>query len=156
MPYDEEKAIAYAHKWAYGRNPRWGNFDAMGGDCTNFISQCLYAGCEVMNHHPTLGWYYYSLSRRSPAWTGVEFFYEFLTRNKGGGPYGEEGQLSQAQPGDVIQLSFDGQTFAHTLLVVAITEDILLAAHTYDSDNRPLASYSYAAARLIRILGARG
>lgn len=42
--YDREKAVAYAHKWAYGRNPAYADFSAMGGDCTNFLSQCLHAG----------------------------------------------------------------------------------------------------------------
>ena len=43
-PYDREAAVAYAHRWAFGRNPAYSNFDGMGGDCTNFASQCLYAG----------------------------------------------------------------------------------------------------------------
>ncbi len=28
--YDREKAVAYAHKWAYGRNPAYGDFSEMG------------------------------------------------------------------------------------------------------------------------------
>lgn len=42
--YNREKAVAYAHRWAYGFNPAYGNFTDMGGDCTNFLSQCLHAG----------------------------------------------------------------------------------------------------------------
>ena len=38
--YDRGKAVAYAHKWAFGRNPAYYNFDKIGGDCTNFTSQC--------------------------------------------------------------------------------------------------------------------
>ena len=40
---DAEKAVRYAGKWAYGRNPAYFDFDGLGGDCTNFISQCIYA-----------------------------------------------------------------------------------------------------------------
>ena len=43
-PYDRQAAVAYAHRWAYLRNPAFYNFDKLGGDCTNFASQCLYAG----------------------------------------------------------------------------------------------------------------
>ena len=49
--YNREKAIVYAQKWAYARNPNYYNFDHVGGDCTSFISQCLYAGTGVMNYN---------------------------------------------------------------------------------------------------------
>ena len=158
--YDREKAIAYAHTWAFGRNPRYFDFSALGGDCTNFTSQALYAGAGVMNPKPILGWYYYSANNRAPAWTGVQYLYNFLTTNKGAGPYGAELPLQQAMPGDVIQLSRDGVRFSHSLLIVRIgepvsPENILIATHTLDSDNRPLSSYVYHSRRLIHIIDAR-
>ena len=36
-----EKELDYAQKWALSRNPAYYNFDDIGGDCTNFVSQCL-------------------------------------------------------------------------------------------------------------------
>ena len=72
MEYNREAAVAYARRWAFSRNPAYYNFDALGGDCTNFASQCLFAGCGVMNYTPDLGWFYNSLNSRSAAWTGVE------------------------------------------------------------------------------------
>jgi len=35
LPYNRVKAVEYAHKWAFGRNPKYFNFDKLGGDCTN-------------------------------------------------------------------------------------------------------------------------
>lgn len=61
MEYDRTAAVEYAHNWAYLRNPAYGKFDEMGGDCTNFVSQCLYAGCGVMNEQPDTGWYYHGM-----------------------------------------------------------------------------------------------
>ena len=87
--YEREKAVQYAKKWAYGRNPEYFNFDPIGGDCTNFISQCIFAGSKTMNYKSN-GWYYKNGNDKSPSWTGVEFLYNFLTQNKGVGPYGEE------------------------------------------------------------------
>ena len=49
--YDRISAINYAHKWALSRNPRYYNFDAVGGDCTSFISQFLFAGSQKMNYN---------------------------------------------------------------------------------------------------------
>ncbi|MDR1663574.1 MAG: amidase domain-containing protein [Clostridiales bacterium] len=156
MAYDRNKATAYAHKWAMSRNENYYDFSRIGGDCTNFISQCLYAGCGVMNYTRDTGWYYNAVNSRSPSWAGVEFLYNFLTENKGGGPYGSEQPLRKAELGDIIQLSFDGKVFRHSLLVVETTPQILISTHSYDNDNRALKTYIYQKARLIHIDGSRG
>ena len=48
LPYNRKNVIEYAGKWAYGRNPQYYNFDNVGGDCTSFASQCIYAGSKIM------------------------------------------------------------------------------------------------------------
>lgn len=156
MDYHRENAVAYAHAWAFKRNPRYYCFDAIGGDCTSFISQCLFAGCGVMNYARDTGWYYRFVNDRAPAWAGVEFLYRFLVSNKKTGPYGEVLPLPYTQPGDIIQLSFNGEKFAHSLFVVGVTDDdILIATHTDDSDNRALNTYRYQKCRLLHITGVR-
>lgn len=158
-PYDREAAVAYAHRWAYHRNPDFYNFDALGGDCTNFASQCLYAGSGVMNYTPTFGWYYNSQYSRAPAWTGVPFFYNFLTRKKESpGPVGAEVSIAEVRPGDFAQISFAGGIFSHNPVVVvvdgpALPENILVAAHSDDADYRPLSTYPAQAVRFLHILG---
>lgn len=159
VDYNREAAVLYAHEWAYGRNPRFYDYENLGGDCTNFASQCLYAGGGVMNYTPELGWYYIDANQKAPAWTGVIFFYNFLTRSRSGvGPVGREVPMQEIQPGDFIQLSFDGKDFQHTPIVVQSDhpqspDDILLAAHSFDADNRPLSTYQYQAARFLHIDG---
>lgn len=160
-PYDRAAAVAYAHRWAYSRNPDYYNFDEIGGDCTSFASQCLYAGAGVMNFTPTFGWYYRNIRDRAPAWTGVPYFYNFLTRTAASrGPFAVQAPLEQAQPGDFVQLRFASDApFTHTPVVVAVLgqtpQEILVAAHSLDSDFRPLSTYPYEALRLIHILGVR-
>jgi len=161
LPYDRERAVAYAHRWAFLRNPRYGVFDEIGGDCTNFISQCLYAGCRQMNPTPRTGWYYESMLKRTPSWTSVFFLHRFLIENRGLGPYAMRAPLEEAKPGDVIQLAFVENRFTHSLLVVQVPDpmdvgSILITCHTIDSDNRPLRTYPFQEARLLSILGARG
>jgi hypothetical protein len=161
IAYDRAAAVAYAHRWAYGRNPAYANFDAMGGDCTNFASQCLYAGSGVMDFLATFGWYYRSLNDRSPSWTGVPFFYDYLVRTRTSpGPVGEDAPLSRCQPGDFVQLRFGGERFGHTPVIVATGQvpdlhNTLVAAHTFDTDYRPLDSYSFQALRCIHITQVR-
>jgi len=159
MPYRRGAAVAYAHYWAYRRNSRYYDYADIGGDCTNFASQCLYAASRIMNFTPTYGWYYISPNEKAPAWTGVEYLYRFLTRQENSvGPLAEETTLSLLEPGDILQLSFDSERFTHTLVVVNARgagdpEDILLAAHSQDADNRPLSTYDYRAARALHIVG---
>jgi hypothetical protein len=156
MAYDRGRAVAYAHRWAMGRNKAYFDFTGMGGDCANFISQCLYAGCGVMNYTQGAGWYYNSVNSRSPSWSGVQPLYDFLTTNKKNGPYGSEMPFPNAEKGDVVQLSFDGKVFRHSLLVVGTEPGILISTHTYDCDSRALLTYDFLRARLIHIEGARG
>ena len=157
--YNRQAAIVYAKQWAFSRNPKYYAFDKIGGDCTNFASQCIFAGCGIMNFTPTYGWYYINANQKAPAWTGVEYLWNFLTRKVFSvGPAGEPCALEELLPGDLIQLSFKGEGFQHSPVVVAVgspvsTENILVAAHSYDADNRPLATYEYQQARFLHITG---
>jgi len=157
MAYNPEQAVEYAHQWAFRRNPRFLDFSNFGGDCTNFISQCLLAGGAEMNYTKNTGWYYNSANDRAPAWTGVSFLYNFLINNKGKGPQAKKAPISEAEIGDIIQLSFDGVSYSHSLIVVAAgapaePNSILIATHTDDSDYRPLSSYILAMEmRLLKI-----
>ena len=154
-PLNITEEIAYARKWAYLRNPEFYNFEDIGGDCTNFVSQCLYAGGATMNFTPDTGWYYISVEDRAAAWTGVEYFYRFVVNNKGVGPYGYETELEDIKVGDVIQLGRD-EGFYHTMLVVAIVEgEPYITAHSYDAFTRPISSYNYSRLRCIHISGSR-
>ena len=160
-PYDRKKALAYAHQWAYAYNSLYYNFAEIGGDCTNFASQCLYAGSGVMNYTHLFGWYYRSLNDRAPAWTGVAPFFQFLTRNESSvGPYGHQTTIDRLEPGDFIQLKFSTADYGHTLIVTqigfpTIPSNILIAAHSDNADNRPLSSYYYQGYRPIHIEGVR-
>ncbi len=155
-PYQRDRAVTYAKKYAFGQNPIFGNFRGIGGNCTNFVSQCIYAGACVMNYKPTFGWYYISLDDRSPSWTGVEFFYNFMTSNSDIGPYGRDSARDEMEIGDVIQLAKNDGGYYHTLLVVGFEgEDILVAAQTDDAYARPLSTYTYDYSRYIKILGVR-
>ena len=154
--YEREKAVLYAEKYAFSQNPLFGDFREIGGNCTNFVSQCVYAGCCVMNYTNTFGWYYISLNERAPAWTGVEFFCNFMTGNEGIGPFGRIAEREECEIGDVIQLGNETDGYYHTLLIVGFDGDeILIAAQTNDAFARPLSSYDYGFARFIKILGVR-
>lgn len=149
--YNREAAVQYAEKWAKARNPRYYNFDKIGGNCTNFISQCLHAGGGAMNFTKDTGWYYINQNNRAAAWTSVNHLHRFLTTNKGIGPRGEVVPLHKVKLADVIQLSFNGVIFSHSLIVTEVWPIILVAANSNDVFNEPLNNYMYKNLRVITI-----
>ena len=155
IPYDRAAAVDYARRWALGRNPAYYDFQALGGDCTNFASQCLFAGAGIMNYTPVTGWYYRSVSDRTAAWTGVEYLYAFLTGNRSVGPYAHVVPPAAAQPGDIVQLGTWTGDFYHSPVITAVAPVILVAAHTFDALDRPLSTYRYDTARFLHIDGVR-
>ena len=159
IAYNRELAVAYAHKWAFERNPRYHDFGGRpGGDCANFASQCIFEGIGVMNYDPLCGWYHKSPDDRSPSWSGVRFLYDFLTGNKAHGPCAAETGPGAVLPGDIIQIAAWMPDYHHTLIVVESSgspESILVAAHSYDSDYRSLQSYNIKRIRFLHILGGR-
>lgn len=158
--YDREKVLDYARRWALSRNPEYYDFSSIGGDCTNFASQCVYAGCGVMNYTPEVGWYYISVDDRSPSWTGASFFYNFMTENNGVGPFGVETALENCLPGDIIQLENERGEYYHTLVLTSIRTGLFrrryyVSAHSIDAYERSLSAYNFASLRCVHILGAR-
>lgn len=153
--FNRQNVITYAHKWAMARNPAYYSFDKIGGDCTNFVSQAIFAGCGKMNYEKMFGWYYIDLNERSPSWTGVGFLYKFLLNNKSSGPYGAEADCDSVEVGDIVQLDF-GAGFAHSAVIVyKKDQEIRVAAHSFDCDNKLLSDYSYSNVRFIHIEGVR-
>lgn len=160
IDYDRDAAVDYALKWAFMRNPRFYDFEDIGGDCTNYVSQCLYAGCGVMNYSNMNGWYYINSDDRAPSWTGVKFLQEFLLTNEGAGVYGTVSPLEALVPGDIIQFQNSEGRFYHSLFVSyvvqpALPQNIFVCAHSYDARDRRLSTYGYFNALGIHILGAR-
>ena len=144
IEYNRSTAVEYAKKWAFERNPGYYDFDGIGGDCTNFASQCLYAGSGVMNYTRDVGWYYISANDRAAAWSGAQYFHNFITANSGVGPVAVNSDISNLQLGDFIQLH-NGTEFYHTLMITGFSgSEPLIAAHTRDAYMTPLSLYTYA------------
>ncbi len=155
--YDRLSATMYAKKWWNKRNPKFYNFDELGGDCTNFVSQCLYAGGVQMDFSP-LGWYYNSLNSRSPAFSGVEQLFNYCVSNKKDvGPRGKPVTIDELEVGDIVQLCQRKPVFNHCLLITKIEktptlETIFVTCHTNDAHDKALSDYFFTKIRFLKIL----
>lgn len=116
-----------------------------------------------MNFTFDFGWYYLSQNDRAPAWSSVEYLYDFLTgnpsfmtRNGGVGPFGIEVDSTRAIEGDVVQLADETGDFYHTLLITGFSNgETLVSAHTNDALDKPLTQYNFSALRYIHIESVR-
>lgn len=155
IPYDRNATVAYARRWALDRNPMFYDFTEIGGDCTNFVSQCVYAGSGTMNFTPVMGWYYRSSYDRTASWTGVEYLHNFLVNNLSIGPFARVVSEEEVLPGDIVQFGTMAGSFYHTPIITQVYPIILVAAHSDDALDRPLMSYNYERVRFIHINGVR-
>src|SRR5450759_2910561 len=66
--YNGAAAAAYADAYWQNYNAAWPSFANSGGDCTNFVSQALYAGGIVMRTSPSYSgnasWYMLKIKHR--------------------------------------------------------------------------------------------
>ena len=161
IPYNREKAVEYARKWALLRNPLFVDFTGRGGNCTNFVSQSLLAGAPVMDFTPTFGWYYRSIDDRAPSWSSVEALYDFLTKDNdfsgliGQGPFAVLASSPEdISIGDVVQLANSSGDFYHSLIISGFEDgDILVCAQSDNALDRPLSTYNFASMRILHVIG---
>lgn len=158
--YDRVKALEYADRWALKRNPEYLDYSNLGGDCTNFCSQALFAGGCRMNFEQ-YGWFYINGNVKSPSWTGVTYLYKFLIDNNDTGPFGVEVNVKDLMIGDIIQINFENdKVFNHSVLVVEIgtpkdISNIFISTHTDDRQRYSLINYNWTNIRFLHILGHR-
>lgn len=154
--YNRTLAVDYAKKWALSHNPNYFYFDGIGGDCTNFVSQCLLAGGGVMNFDKYHGWFYVNQAVRSPSWASVNYLRRFLSDKTLKGPLAEIKAVEKLEIGDIIQLRQNVLDFNHSLIVSKIEDKkIYVCAHSVASLDRPLSSYEFEEAVGLHILGTR-
>jgi hypothetical protein len=141
--YDRNKVRAYADTWWNSFNPNYLFFEH--DDCTNFVSQCLFAGNAPMNYtgKRELGWWYQGKSGNrelwSFSWAVADSLSRFLT---GGAKSWHAEKVDSPQNlaiGDVISYDWDGNGhYQHSAIVTEMDANgmPLVSAHTNNSKNR--------------------
>lgn len=146
--YNTRDAVLYAFRYATSPNKDYYDFTNNGGDCTNFVSQCLYAG-GIKQHIGTAltdtCWFYKTSKNRSSSWTGAKQFKNYITNSKSKINMVPT-NFSNVFTGDVIQLVNKSGVPYHTLFVNGISytdgkKDVLVCAHTANRRNVALSVY---------------
>lgn len=144
--YSIDNAIGYARKYALSYNNQYKDFSNSGGDCSNFVSQCVHAGGIPLS----LTWRPYFTS-----WIRVNELYYYLLR-KGLGNKSQS--IMDCKPGSIIQFFSESKGFySHSGIITEIlsTEDCLYCCHTFDKLDYPLSEiypYIYKKIRILNII----
>lgn len=173
--YDAEAALKYAMSWVdpvevLRNDNEFGVYDSYGGNCNNYISQCLNAGGIPMDYSGDINtqWKWFgeevdldeSESGRSPAWAGVEEFYTYASENDGYGLAATvDDNVYSGTVGDILQYGQEDEWLHSVIITDVITDsdgnmvDYLINSNTTDRINYPASAYGYSELRLIKILG---
>lgn len=138
--YDRVRALRYSELWWNGWNPVYPKLE---DDCTNFISQCLFAGRIPMTHTQSRaeGWWYKFTDGKktenwSYSWSTSHALYLYLVNRLGAKRVSSARDL---KVGDLVFYDWGGQgTFHHTAFVADFDNrgDPLVNAHTDASWHR--------------------
>lgn len=145
--YNRTAAVNYANTWKNGINP---NYWQESQDCTNFVSQSVYAGTNQVMSTPNdyyNKWYFDSYTKTgSYPWINVGGFYNFLTTNTGRGPvgYNSGSYMCYLGGGDVVVMQYTSGGWRHAVLVTSLTG----SCHDYTkiqvASHSPFGSYNLA------------
>lgn len=113
--YSINKAVAYANEYALDKNEDYSWWGDRGGDCANFVSQCLYAGGFPL----TKKWH-----KDTSAWIGQNELRNYLTTIKAGKLI-EDPKDSDIAVGNPIWYNWDGEgkRTNHVTICVGTNED---------------------------------
>ena len=165
--YSRAAAVNYAVKYALKPNPAYRYFQLnqnVGGDCANFISQCLLAGGAPMIHNSSNPWWYNNKSTSntnddswSVSWAVAHSLYWFLRINEESKRPGAKGlevdNIQLVEPGDLVFFEDDKGVKFHSAIVTSISNGVpLISHHSFEALNIPYySSWPAAKQRFLRI-----
>lgn len=143
IPYRREAAVAYAERWWNEPNPAYHTFEV---NCTNYVSQCIFAGGAPMNYtgKRESGWWYKGRVNGqelwSYSWAVANGLQHYLRQSRASGLRAEAMDSPlDLMLGDVICYDWDGTgRFGHNTVVTGFTPDgmPLVNANTVSSRRR--------------------
>ncbi|AGK98087.1 amidase domain-containing protein [Clostridium pasteurianum] len=142
--YSRVNAVNYAIKYAENPNPSYKYFPVQydnGGDCTNFTSQCLFAGGAPMVFSSRNIWWYNSKGW-SVSWATAHSLYWYLKVSGNDNLYGVKGRevssISSLETGDLIFYRNGNDKLTHSAIITSFKDDMpLISQHSPEILNIP-------------------
>lgn len=138
--YSPSDAVDYAETYYKNYNSNYPDWSEYGGDCANFVSQCLYAGGKSMKNGSATDfskWFSSGNSTNrdnvSSTWRGADAFKHYWKVNAS--KYKKftsfDGAFDYGWRGDAVSLLSSNGRAVHTLIIVGYDSgDLVYGAHT--------------------------
>lgn len=164
--YNGVEAANYAIRYALKPNKAYKYFEPIndnGGDCTNFISQCLRAGGAPMDFNYLRPWWYdMKQGKASVSWAVAHSLYWYLRTNQSNNRNAIKGLevegVNELQLGDLIFYENYSNVIFHATIITSFVEvngkrEPLISQHTSDALNVTYKkSYAYKKAHFLKII----
>lgn len=152
MIYNRIKVLDYARRYAITPNKEYPFFETysnhIGGDCTNFLSQCLIAGGAQMTYSPN-PWYlrkldYLPYYEFTTSWSLAHSLYWFLRGNWENNYLGPKGikleLLSHLEIGDLIFFEKPNRKIFHGAVITSFSKnnEPLISQHSHNCLDIPI------------------
>ena len=164
--YDRDTALIYARRYVGVRNGRWPDFTGQGGNCQNYVSQCLLRGGipADLEGEQTWSWTGSSNLQEGPedtlSWINVKRFDEYARNNEG---YGLAAQtdvdFTSGVPGDVLKMG-SLSDWNHAVMITDVVKDgqgnvidYIICSNTTDVRDFPASAYPLARQSVTKIYG---
>jgi len=126
--YNRSAAVSYADQWAHGRNSYYSNYTL---DCTNFVSQILWAGglpriptcnasaCQTDNASDSRQWWFVPVSRvNSKTWSATDWMNQHFSQYQGS-RFQIKASATNLRRGDVLLMQLpDTSKPSHARIIV--------------------------------------
>ncbi|MDU6877303.1 amidase domain-containing protein [Clostridium tepidum] len=165
--YLRENAVAYAVTYALSPNPKYRYLPIVGnngGDCTNFISQCLLAGGAPMKFNKEYSWWYNNNNTInvmddtwSICWSVAHSLYYYLKVNQERNYLGAKGleiyNKNDLDIGDLVFFEDNNKRIFHSAIITSFkNKEPLISQHTFNELDIPIkTSVKYANPHFLKI-----
>jgi Putative amidase domain len=162
--YNRVSAVNYAIKYALEPNKQYKYFkfvNGNGGDCTNFVSQCLKAGGAPMDYNNIRPWWYLN-GKASICWNVAHALYWYLKINQSTNRNVIKGlevqDINELEIGDVIFYENYKNVIFHAAIITSFIDvsgkkEPLISQHSYNQLNENYKkSYDYKKEHFLKII----
>jgi hypothetical protein len=164
--YDRIAAVNYAVKYAIKPNKEYRYFHSInedGGDCTNFVSQCLRAGGAPLDYNKHRPWWYnIEQGNASICWAVAHSLYWYLKTNHDIGRSAIKGlqveDISELEIGDLVFYENYQNIIFHSAIITSFTAasgsiEPRISQHSFNQLNETYKkSYDYKKNHFLKIV----
>ncbi len=141
--YNATKSVSYANEWFGSRNAdKYADYSTQGGDCANFVSQCLIDGGLDLDQDDDIPTSHIGVGGTIVNCDSLQDHLEDFQHTEVSTGTGASQAPSNLGPGDVVIFGYDADDYTHAAIVISGNgSNAVLAAHSGDHNDLMIDNY---------------